>query len=40
MQVASIALHELYGTLVGVGFTEAQAIALVATLIERTAYAK
>lgn len=40
MHIASVALHELYGTLVAVGFTETQAIALVATLIERTAYAK
>lgn len=39
MKTAAIAIHELFATLVSVGFTEEQAIKLCATLMERTAYA-
>lgn len=40
MHVAATALHELFATLVAVGFTEDQAIALCATLMENTANAE
>lgn len=36
MQVAATAFHEMFKTLQFVGFTEKQAIELVAVLIERT----
>ena len=39
MHVAATALHELFRTLVTVGFTEEQALGLVGVLIERTANA-
>lgn len=39
MFVAAVALHELFNTLISVGFSQEQAIMLCATLMERTAYA-
>lgn len=39
MFVAATALHELFVTLVAVGFSQEQAIALCATLMETTANA-
>jgi Holliday junction resolvasome RuvABC DNA-binding subunit len=39
MHVAATALHELFRTLVSVGFSEQQALSLVSSLIEKTANA-
>lgn len=38
MFVASVALHELFSTLTAVGFSQDQALSLVATLMERTSH--
>jgi len=40
MQQAATALHELFRTLVTVGFSEAQALQLLGALMERTANAQ
>lgn len=39
MHVAATALHELFRTLMAVGFTDQQALVLIGAMMERTANA-